>query len=199
MNHNRQRPTFGQPPRPDTPGNAQLSEPPPEAFTHELAGLRPHLSSRAMALLQNVAAADDLVQDTLERALANRGSFRGGTNLRAWTTSIMRNLFIDGWRRTALYVHVDPDELGSVAQDQAAIGPADLLGTADVSAALVALPAREREVFELAYFQHADYRTLAKRFGIKKSTVGTRLFRAKAKLRLTLEGSYLNRLRELRG
>src|SRR3954471_2977740 len=70
-------------------------------FTAELAGLRRALYQRALFLTQDRAAADDLVQATVERALVARDRYRSGTNLRAWVFLMMRNLFIDGRRRAA--------------------------------------------------------------------------------------------------
>jgi RNA polymerase sigma-70 factor (ECF subfamily) len=167
----------------------------PDPFADELARLRPTLRTRALLLLQNEAAADDLVQDTMERALANRHQFRSGTNLKAWTGSVMRNLFIDGWRKTAMHHDVDPDDLAGDVGEWDEVGPIDLLVTDDVRAAVARLPPRQREMFDLAYFQGLAHREIAERFQLPGSTVGTSLFRAKAKLRKMLQATFARKVR----
>src|SRR3546814_17151920 len=56
----------------------------------------PHLRSYAVALLRDRDAADDLVQDCLDRALSRRRLFRRGSTLRAWLFPIMHNLYVNG-------------------------------------------------------------------------------------------------------
>src|ERR1700733_15075026 len=61
----------------------------------------PHLDTLyrvALRLTGEPAAAEDLVQDTMLRALRAWGSFRPGSNARAWLVTILRNQFINGWR-----------------------------------------------------------------------------------------------------
>jgi RNA polymerase sigma-70 factor (ECF subfamily) len=165
-----------------------------DSFATEVAGLRPWLKARAVVLLQSEAAADDLVQDTLERALLSQHLFRRGTNLRAWAASIMRNLFIDGWRRTALHLNVDTDDLVSETDAPVRVGPIDVLGMEDVLAAAAGLSPREREMFELAHIHHTGYREIAERFHLRINTVGTCLFRARAKIRKALERSFARKV-----
>jgi RNA polymerase sigma-70 factor, ECF subfamily len=164
-----------------------------DGFATEVVTLRPTLRTRAMMLLQNEAAADDLVQDTIERALSSRRLFRDGTSLKAWLASIMRNIFIDGWRRTALHPNVDPDNLPSNGDSPGPLGPIDFLTTEDVRTAMACLRPQEREIFELAYFQRVCHRAIAARFRIQISTVGTSLFRSRKKVRAALEAMYRRR------
>src|SRR4051794_18880836 len=67
-----------------------------------LPDLRDDLLGRAIFLTKDRAAAEALVQETLGGAWVARRSFRRGTNLRAWASSIMRNLFVDECRRRSL-------------------------------------------------------------------------------------------------
>jgi RNA polymerase sigma factor (sigma-70 family) len=160
-----------------------------DPFAAELAAQRAALKARALVWTQSQASADDLVQDTIERALLNRQRFRPGTNFRAWTTAIMRNLFIDERRRSSMRLvsATPPDE--EPAQEAAAgpLDPLDLLDGADIRAALGDLRPNDRAIFELAYFQDVSYREIATRFRMRLRTVGSRLFRIRAKLRATLE------------
>src|SRR3569833_1395196 len=70
-----------------------------DGFAADVAGLRAFLRQLALSWVHDHTAADDLVQDTLVRALSCRQQFQAGTNLRGWTRSIMRNIFLDACRR----------------------------------------------------------------------------------------------------
>ena len=59
----------------------------------------PHLRAFAISLSGKVDHADDLVQETLLRAMANISSFQPGTNMSAWLTTILRNLFVSDYRK----------------------------------------------------------------------------------------------------
>jgi RNA polymerase sigma-70 factor (ECF subfamily) len=170
-------------------------------------------------LTQDRAEADDLMQDTLERALVSREQFLAGSNLRAWVFSIMRNLFIDACRHaTSIRLQQQAHQLSgtgamSTAPDTGAFdenvafpdwadeaplgethqGPLDLLSTEDVDAAIATLAPAQREIFELAYRQRVSHRVIAARLRVPIGTIGTRLFRGRARLRSFLEGLYRQR------
>ena len=168
-----------------------------------LAELRPVLYRRALFLTQQRAAADDLVQATIERALSRRATYRGGTNLRAWLGLIMRNLFVDEHRRKIVNVPLhdppandgasDGDSDGDGDEDRRP-GRLDLLSLDDVKDAALALSSPRREVFTLAYFENLSYREIGERLGISPTTAGTRLFRARNAVRVRLERLYQQRL-----
>src|SRR5688572_33308388 len=69
--------------------------------TGDLVAHIPQLRRYARALTGDRWAADDLVQDTLERACGRWNLWRAGTDLRAWLFTVMHNLFVDGARRAA--------------------------------------------------------------------------------------------------
>lgn len=155
-----------------------------ERFSDELTELRVHLYSRAISLTKDRPGADDLVQETLVRALHARPRFHHGTNLAAWTNSIMRNLFIDGRRRSAVRRRWEKAE--ELPEEKPALGPLDVLSEEDVTAALAHLPARYREIFQLAYLENLSYREIADRLCLPMNTTGTRLLRAKLRVRKVL-------------
>lgn len=155
------------------------------SFEEALSAMRAGLYAHAVALTHDPAAAEDLVQETLMRALHARCRFQKGTDLGAWTHSIMRNAFIDARRRKAVRARwelVEP----FVADDQS-FGPLDVLGERDVAAVLPFLPPRDREIFELAYFDNLSYRDIAARLKLPMNTAGTRLLRAKLRVRKLLK------------
>jgi RNA polymerase sigma-70 factor (ECF subfamily) len=163
-----------------------------QSFEASLGRLRAHLFDRARMLTRDRAAADDLAQETLEKMLAARAQFQPGTNLRAWANVILRNRFVDGWRQKHFMV---PENMQAAPETRAAVpGPIDLLTVADVIGALDLLCARDREVFTLAYLERLSYRDIATRLGIPMGTVCTRVFRAKLRIRRTLEGIYESKM-----
>ncbi len=159
----------------------------PVGLAHTLA--RDHsavLRAVAGRLSKNPAAADDLVQDTLERALGSLDTFAPGTNERAWLLSILHNLFIDRCRRLAregTAVQVETLELpGAIAE----LEPR----WARVTPEQIDVAVRQLEPgFRDAYRLHAagrSYDEIATALDIPRATVGTRLLRARRKLRSLL-------------
>jgi RNA polymerase sigma-70 factor (ECF subfamily) len=162
-------------------------------FASALLEHRPALSTYAQLLARERTAAEDLTQDTLERALRAEGRFKAGTNLRAWLMRIMRNLFTDGCRRSAMIRSVNAQiAISEVAPEPSAVGYVDLVSMADVDAALREIEPDHREIFELAYVKRLPYGAIAQQLRIPISTVGTRIWRAKAKLRRALKRAGLN-------
>jgi len=172
-------------------------------FDAALPDLRDELLGRATFLTKDRAAAEDLVQETLERAWAARCRFRRGTNLRAWLSSIMRNLFVDECRRRSLRNRCDGALLGAPeapspelppSPDEERESPLEVLTPADVVAALATLGPGDREIFTLAHLERVPYRDIAVRLGIPSATAGTRLHRARVKLRQRMQLMYETRL-----
>jgi RNA polymerase sigma-70 factor, ECF subfamily len=151
---------------------------------------RTALQRSARMLCGNRADADDLVHDVYERAL--RGPAPRHGNLRAWLHSMLRNLFIDRCRHARR--HPCPISLDHVASSELATTPSEhprrwhQISSAQLSIALAMLPAEFRIVFELHVFEGLRYDQIAVHMGIAASTVGTRLNRARAKLRAILLG-----------
>ena len=162
-------------------------------FCRVIVPLQPSLTRLAFRLTRNTAEANDLVQDALERALREWTRFTPGTNARAWMNAILSRLFIDGWRRRrrrAPLVPLDDLELPSPARaaDEApARAPWDGITDADLERAVAALPDPLRHVFRLNAFDHLPYADIGAALGIPVNTVGTRMMRARRRLRVALE------------
>ena len=145
------------------------------------------LYARAMRLVRSRSDAWDLVQDTYERALRGQAGFQPGTNLRQWMMTIMYNLFLDRCRRVSReprVVAIDDHELAS--SEPEAPEPWESITADQVNAALAGLEAPFREVYQLRLAENCSYDEIATRLTIPRSTVGTRLMRARHKLRETL-------------
>ena len=148
------------------------------------------LRARARQLAGNETDADDLVQETLERALRTFSRFRPGTAAHAWLLTILRSVWIDNWRRTRRDVPEPPARLCETRQPEP--DPPDLYDLADLIAARVPtatkrLPPKLRTVLELRLISKFTYRAIARRLRLPLPTVGTRVLRAKRRLARILE------------
>lgn len=145
----------------------------------------PRLRRYARALLGDRAAADDLVQDTLERAWTRFAQWRAGSDLRAWLFSIMHNLRVDQLRRPAL-----PTETLDEAAGQVPTRPtqSDQLEVMDIESALRQLPEEQREVLLLVGLDDMSYAEVASALGIPLGTVMSRLSRGRERLRQIMAG-----------
>lgn len=142
---------------------------------------RTYLESLARRLCRHHLDPDDLVQDVFEKAFRAAQPIPGGVNERAWLSRVLHNLFIDKLRRRAAR-REDPFE-----------EPAELPGEAsawwhsltveEIRATLARLPEDQRVTFELFAFEGKSYDAIASTLGIAKATVGTRILRARQKLR----------------
>jgi RNA polymerase sigma-70 factor (ECF subfamily) len=154
-----------------------------------LVAAEPVLSRIAERLCGNAADARDLVQDTFERA-ARLGLPEELRNPPAWLVTIMNNLFIDRCRARARRPTHEPlvEQHANVTQiDPDPPEPAwSRITVDDIRAALAELDPAYREVYELHTFERWSYEQIAERLAIQRVTVGTRLNRARKKLREVL-------------
>ncbi|MFT3710197.1 MAG: RNA polymerase sigma factor [Archangium sp.] len=151
-------------------------------FESRVSELSPWLRALALKLTRSPSDAEDLVQDTIERALRNAERFSPDGHLRAWLSSILNNLFIDRCRQK----HLQPTSLEGVDAPAPSNDVAEpvwaKLDESHVRAALPSLPEEFRQVFEL-HLDGCSYADIATRLGVPRPTVGTRLLRARRLLR----------------
>lgn len=151
----------------------------------------PRLRRYARALTEDVTRADDLVQDTLERALLKLDLWQPGTDLRAWLFTLMHNLFINQIRS-----HRPPDSALDEALDiPVSGGQMEALGARDIHAALARLPHPQREVMLLVGLEQFAYNEAAQVLGVPVGTVMSRLSRARERMRQMLAGEPVVQLR----
>jgi RNA polymerase sigma-70 factor (ECF subfamily) len=146
--------------------------------------LIPRLRRYARALAGERAAADDLVQDTLERAWSKLHLYRRGTDLRAWLFTVMHNVHVNRLRAAR---PADPleDEMPELAQ-RATQG--DALMVRDLERAVAALPEGQRQVLLLVALEDFSYEETARVLEIPIGTVMSRLARAREKVRQLMHG-----------
>ncbi len=145
----------------------------------------PGLRRYARALTGDAWAADDLVQDTLERACAKWQLWLVGTDLRAWLFTLMHNLYLNQKRV------VQPTARAMPIDDIQSELPAPLNDTdsaLDVLRCLQRLPDDQRAVLLLVALEDMSYDQAAKVLGIPIGTVMSRLSRARSRLRELMEG-----------
>jgi RNA polymerase sigma-70 factor (ECF subfamily) len=169
-----------------------------DAFTAEVA---PHLHllfRTALRLTHDEQAAEDLLQDTLERGFLNFARYQPGTNIRAWLLRIMSNVRISGYRRVARRpptASLDAVEDFSMYRAVRAegIAPADVeavvlnrIGEAAILQAIDALPEDFRIVVVLSDVEGFSYKDMASILDVPIGTVTSRLYRGRQQLQRTL-------------
>jgi RNA polymerase sigma-70 factor (ECF subfamily) len=159
-----------------------------DEFQTGLVDLLPRLRRFARALARSDADAHDLVQETVERALAKRSGFRPGTRLDSWAFTIMRRIFIDQTRSNARRARVvsPADDLTPHVADAAMAGEdlrADALAVRD---ALHALPDDQRLAVALVLIDGLSYAEAAEVMGVPAGTLTSRLVRGRQALIQTL-------------
>jgi RNA polymerase sigma-70 factor, ECF subfamily len=149
-----------------------------------LVELIPRLRRYARALVGDRATADDLVQDTLERAWAKLHLYRRGTDLRAWLFTVMHNVHVNRVRASRA-----TDTLGDEMHELAQRAPqSDALMVRDLDRGIARLPAEQRAVLLLVTLEEMSYDEVARTLGIPIGTVMSRLSRAREKLRAMMLG-----------
>lgn len=140
----------------------------------------PTLRAFARALCWNVDRADDLVQETLTRALENLDSFDRGTNLKAWLRTILRNTYYSEQRKRRRELP-DPDGIAA-AQLISAPDQDGRLDFQDFLAALQLLPSQQREAVILIGAEGMTYDEAAQICGCSIGTIKSRLSRGRERL-----------------
>ena len=180
------------------PEAGETGQTPGEAFTAEVG---PHLHvlyRTALRLTHDEQAAEDLVQDTLERAFAAFDRYQRGTNARAWLLRIMNNGWISNYRRqvrrpqgTSLEAMEDFSLYRAVRQ--AGIAPADVesvvlnqIGEESVLQAIDGLSPEFRMVVLLADVEGFSYKDMAAILNVPIGTVTSRLYRGRKQLQHAL-------------
>lgn len=162
-----------------------------DGFEGQLIALAPRLRRHARGLTSDAAQADDLVQDTLERALRYRWRFRlrpgawwgdGADGLLPWLLTLMHRLRLNAVRRKDLVVAMETlPEVSAPATDPGL--------RRDLLQALTALPEAQRAVLLLVSLEQFTYAEAAQVLNVPVGTVMSRLARAREHMRILLDGT----------
>jgi RNA polymerase sigma-70 factor (ECF subfamily) len=147
----------------------------------------PALRRYARTLKRTADQADDLVQDTIERALARAELFQPGTNLRAWLLTMMRNIFITGVRKAALR-RTYAAELMALERRVSPASQADIVLLKDSLAVMARLSPGERQAVKLLGIEELTYEAAAHVAEVPVGTMKSRLSRGRDSLRALVDG-----------
>jgi RNA polymerase sigma factor (sigma-70 family) len=158
------------------------------AFRTGLLGLIPHLRAFARGLCGRPDLADDLVQETVMRAWVARDRYEPGTNMKAWTFTILRNYFLNEIRRSSRLTEMAED--GEHPSLVTAATQEDTVHLSDLQAALHQLSDDRREALLLVGAGGFSYDEAAAVCGVPAGTIKSRVARGRAQL-LTIMGEDL--------
>lgn len=159
-------------------------------FNNSLIGMKPNLQRFALSLTSDRDSALDLVQDTYLKAITYKDKFVDYTNLKAWVFTIMKNTFINNYRRNIkentiidgtqdLYYINQP-------QDKGFVSPESTCAESEIEKAIDSL----EDEFRLPFRMHLEgykYHEIADKLGLKIGTVKSRIFFTRQKLMLILK------------
>lgn len=174
------------PAAPDQSAREALSD---RDFHAALTRVTPHLRAFARTLSGCRDRADDLAQETMLKAWSARGSYRAGTNFKAWIFTIARNHFYSEARRARFTGDYDEDMAERTLRTHG--NQEDALALADVMRALETLPDTHRDALILVAVGDLSYDEIAEVCGVALGTVKSRICRARAMLAAALEGGQL--------
>jgi RNA polymerase sigma-70 factor, ECF subfamily len=151
-------------------------------FRHDIATAVPALRRYARALTRNAELADDLVQDTLVRALRSEHLFHGG-EIRSWLYTILTNL-----NRNRLRMLARRPAVQTIEENDAAGAASPEASGRDIERALAALADDQRTTLLLVVLEGLSYRETAEVQGVPIGTVMSRLARARMQIKAYLDG-----------
>ena len=159
-------------------------------FDYMLSNNTDFLKPFAITLTRDNEQAKDLFQETLLRALANRDKYNAGTNIKAWLYTIMRNIFINNYRRRAkqstIFDSSSNDYLINLNQGSVANEAIAVLNMKEVQAAIYGLPEIFKNPF-LLYFDGYKYHEIADMLGEPLGTIKSRIHFARKLLKAQIE------------
>jgi RNA polymerase sigma factor (sigma-70 family) len=158
-------------------------------FKDQLALVIPHLRAFGRSLSGNRDTADDLVQETLMKAWAARKRFQAGTNMRAWTFIILRNLYLSQMRRARF--KGEWDDLVAEKMLAAPAGQDRHVELGDLQRALLHLPQPQREALILVGAGGFAYEEAAEICGVAVGTIKSRVARGRVALETILNDGSL--------
>ena len=155
------------------------------SFVNRLTDLQNNMFNFALMLTSNRDDAADLMQDTMLKALDNQDKFAEGTNFKGWVFTIMRNIFINNYRRVvrAATVVDRTEDLYhlNLSQDSGIDSPEESFGAGEIMDAINAFPEKLRIPFSM-HVAGYKYNEIAERTELPLGTVKSRIFAARQML-----------------
>lgn len=160
-----------------------------EEFRSALTRIAPHLRGFARTLCGCSERADDLAQEAMLKAWSARGSYRAGTNFKAWMFTILRNQFYSETRRARFTGEYDEEMAERTLRTKG--GQEESLQLADVLRALESMPESYRDALILVAIGDFSYEEISVICGIALGTVKSRICRARAMLASLIDGGQM--------
>ena len=167
-----------------------------QSFETQLENCLPDLWRYAWSLTRDRDAADDLVQDCVERALRKRLLWMPGRPLKPWLTKMLLNIFRDHWRREARYCTVDLDQIGDLACFTSTVE--ERLEVKEIWKSMERIPQEQREALLAVVIGGLSYDEAAKALSIPKGTLMSRIARARAKVKTDVDASASTKIRSVK-
>ncbi|MBD5181782.1 sigma-70 family RNA polymerase sigma factor [bacterium] len=159
-------------------------------FKTRLLGLQGNLLNFAYQLTSNREAAQDLVQDTTLKVLDNEEKYVDNVNFKGWVFTIMRNIFINNYRRqvrSATVVDTTEDLYHlNLSQESGLTSPEGSFAAKEISAAINAFSDEYKVPFSM-YIAGYKYSEIAEKMSLPLGTVKSRIFFARKRLQETLK------------
>ncbi len=161
------------------------------AFLTDLLGIRPRLLNFAYRLTSDHDDAHDLLQDTTLKMLSNQSKFVEQSNFKGWAMTIMKNLFINHYRKESKKLMTDSDAdseaiMDMVKSKETTETPESLMSKKEILHLVSQLPESIRSTFTL-YLKGFAYQEIAERQDLPIGTVKSRIFIAKKRLQQELK------------
>ena len=155
-------------------------------FNHQLIGLETKLSRFAMSLTYNREEAQDLLQETYLKALSHRDKFVGYTNLKAWAFTIMKNTFINNYRKQQKENTHNDTTNNLYFLNLSPTRPDKEYATYEITREIDNLPKEFREPFTM-FLSGYKYKEISDELNLKIGTVKSRIFFTRKKLMESLK------------
>lgn len=159
-------------------------------FNYQLTNLQDNLERFALSLTHNMEDARDLIQETYLKAISYRDKFVDNTNLKAWTFTIMKNTFINNYRRAVkantTFDHTDDLYYLNLSKESGSESPDSKMRTTEIEKSINELEDEFRVPF-LMHLKGFKYKEIAEKLNLKIGTVKSRIFFTRKKLMESLK------------
>ncbi len=159
-------------------------------YNNKLISFKQALQYFALSLTHNTEEAQDLLQDTMYKAVLYKDKFAESTNLKAWLYTIMKNTFINNYRKNVKTKQVVDNSkdlfLLNIPQTNSEVSPVSQISHKDISKVVSELEEDLRIPF-LMYFEGYKYKEIADKYNLPIGTVKSRIFLARKKLMFQLK------------
>jgi len=159
-----------------------ISSPATNNIIKKIEAVSDYLKKFALSLTKDMADADDLVQDTLFSIIKNKDRFNEGTNFKAWSSTIMRNVFINNYRRRkrflkALNAHTEIKNTFNALENEGEMN----IAIEEISAIIDQIELKYRTPFDM-YRQGFQYKEISEKLELPIGTVKSQIFHARRKI-----------------